>query len=100
MKKKIVGALSGLLISSAVTAATETYQIDNKHSFANFNIRQIVAKTTGSFTDVTGVIKIDAEHLEKSSLQAKIGVTSVNIGLAKRDAHIQKSDYLDALNFG
>ena len=59
-----------------------------------------MAKTTGSFTDVTGVIKIDAEHLEKSSLQAKIGVTSVNIGLAKRDAHIQKSDYLDALNFG
>ncbi|MCH9799894.1 MAG: YceI family protein [Betaproteobacteria bacterium] len=100
MKKKIVGALSGLLISSAVMAATETYQIDNKHSFANFNIRHIVAKTTGSFTDVTGVIKIDAEHLEKSSVQAKIGVASVNTGLAKRDEHIQKSDYLDALNFG
>ena len=100
MKKKKVGALSGLLISSAVMAATETYQIDNKHSFANFNIRHIVAKTTGSFTDVTGVIKIDAEHLEKSSVQAKIGVASVNTGLAKRDEHIQKSDYLDALNFG
>jgi polyisoprenoid-binding protein YceI len=100
MKKKIVGALSGLLISSAVMAATETYQIDNKHSFANFNIRHIVAKTTGSFTDVTGVIKIDAEHLEKSSVQAKIGVASVNTGLAKRDEHIQKSDYLDDLNFG
>lgn len=100
MTKKLVGALSFLFMSSAVMAATETYEIDNKHSFANFSIRHVVAKTTGNFTDVTGVIKIDAEHLEKSSVQAKIGVASVNTGLAKRDAHIQKSDYLDAMNFG
>ncbi len=100
MKKNMVGALGFLLISSAVMAATETYQIDNKHSFANFTIRHVVAKTTGNFTDVTGVVKIDAEHLEKSSVQAKIGVASVNTGLAKRDEHIQKAEYLDAVNFG
>ncbi len=100
MKKQIIGLLSSLLISNGVLAATETYQIDNKHSFVNFTIRHVVAKTSGSFTDVTGVIKIDPEHLDKSSVEARIGVASVNTGLAKRDEHIQKSDYLDAINFG
>lgn len=100
MGKQIVGALSFLLISSAALAATETYQIDNKHSFVNFTIRHVVAKAAGNFTDVTGVIKIDAEHLEKSSVQAKIAVASINTGLAKRDEHVKKSDYLDAVHFG
>lgn len=100
MKKQFFGLLSFLLVSHTALAAMETYQIDNKHSFANFNIRHVVAKTAGSFTDVTGVIKIDSEHIEKSSVNAKIAVASVNTGLAKRDEHIQKPDYLDAVNFG
>lgn len=100
MKKQVLSLLSLILISSATLAATETYNIDAKHSFANFSIRHVVAKTSGSFNDVTGVIKIDPEHLEKSSVNAKITVTSVNTGLAKRDEHIQKPEYLDTLNFG
>ncbi len=100
MKKQLIGLLSFLLVSHTALAATETYQIDNKHSFANFTIRHVVAKTAGSFTDVTGVIKIDSEYLEKSSVNAKIAVASVNTGLAKRDEHIQKPDYLDTVNFG
>lgn len=100
MKKQILGALSFLLIMNQAWAATETYQIDNKHSFANFTIRHVVAKTAGTFTDVTGVINLDTEHLEKSSVQAKIAVNSINTGLAKRDEHVQKPDYLDAMDFG
>ena len=100
MKKQVLSLLSLILISSATLAATETYNIDAKHSFANFSIRHVVAKTSGSFNDVTGVIKIDPEHLEKSSVNAKITVASVNTGLAKRDEHIQKPEYLDTLSFG
>jgi polyisoprenoid-binding protein YceI len=100
MKKQVLGIFSFLVMSHGVMAATETYQIDNKHSFANFTIRHVVAKTAGTFTDVTGMIKIDAKQLEKSSVQAKIAVASINTGLAKRDEHVQKSDYLDAMNFG
>lgn len=100
MRKQLISLLSLCLISGAVYAAPETYNIDVKHSFANFSIRHIVAKTSGTFTDITGVIKVDREHLENSSVNAKIKVASVNTGLAKRDAHIQKPDYLDAVDFG
>ncbi|PCI60451.1 MAG: polyisoprenoid-binding protein [Methylophilaceae bacterium] len=100
MKQQILTIMSALLFSSTAFAATETYHIDNKHSFANFSIRHVVSKTSGSFTDVTGVIKVDADHLENASVVAKINVASINTGLAKRDDHIKKSDYLDVLNFG
>jgi len=100
MKKYVIGLISAFLLSGHAFAATETYHIDNKHSFANFSIRHIVAKTSGTFTDITGVININHEQLAQSSVNATINVASVNTGLAKRDAHIQKPDYLDAVNFG
>jgi len=100
MKSQVLSILSVLLLSCNALAATDMYHIDNKHSFANFSIRHVVSKTSGTFSDVTGIIKIDTEHLENSSVSAKIAVASVNTSLAKRDAHIQKPEYLDALNFG
>jgi polyisoprenoid-binding protein YceI len=100
MKKQLVTLLSTLLVSTSVFAAVETYAIDNKHSFANFTIRHVVSKTSGTLTDITGVIKVDAQQLENASVNAKINVASINTGLEKRDEHIKKTDYLDVLNFG
>jgi polyisoprenoid-binding protein YceI len=100
MKKQLITILSTLIFSINVFAATETFTIDNKHSFANFTIRHVVSKTSGTLTDITGVIKVDAKQLENSSVNAKINVASISTGLDKRDEHIKKIDYLDVLNFG
>lgn len=100
MKKQLVTLLSTLILSTTAFAATETYTIDNKHSFANFTIRHVVSKTSGTLTDITGVIKVDPQQLENSSVNAKINIASINTGLDKRDEHIKKADYLDVLNFG
>jgi polyisoprenoid-binding protein YceI len=98
MKKSFI-ALSLLIASNLSMAATETYDIDVKHSFANFSIRHVVAKTSGSLNDITGVIQIDRENLANSSVNAKINLLSINTGLAKRDDHIKKDEYLDAVKF-
>lgn len=98
--KKLLLAISLAAFASAAVAEVETYKIDNKHSFANFSIRHVVSKTSGSFSDVTGVIKIDRDHLAHSSVNATIKVASINTSLAKRDAHIKKPEFLDAANFG
>lgn len=90
----------GLMMVSQVHAATEIYTIDAAHSFANFTIRHVVSKTSGSFSDIQGVIKIDRDKLENSSVQARIAVASISTRHAKRDEHIQKSDYLDVAQFG
>lgn len=99
MKRTVLIAISGLVLSNAAFAANETYNIDTAHSFANFSIRHVVSKTSGSFNDIKGVIKIDRDNLANSSVNAKISVASISTGHAKRDDHIKKPEYLDAVNF-
>ncbi|MDP2102202.1 MAG: YceI family protein [Methylotenera sp.] len=100
MKKILFAAVPILFLSNLAFAANEVYNIDSAHSFANFSIRHVVAKTSGSFNDIKGVIKIDRDNLANSSVDAKISLASISTGHAKRDDHIKKPDYLDAVNFG
>ena len=88
-----------LLASSGAVAGSEAYRIDDAHSFVNWSIRHVASKTSGTFSDVKGNIMIDREHLEKSSVEAKINLLSVNSSHAKRDDHIKKADYLDVEKF-
>jgi polyisoprenoid-binding protein YceI len=98
MKKTL---LSLVLIASsfAAHAEQEAYRIDDNHSFANWTIRHVVSKASGTFSDIKGKILIDRDNLANSSVDAKINVLSVNSSHAKRDDHIKKEDYLDAGKF-
>lgn len=88
-----------LLAATAANAATETYDIDPAHSFANFAIRHVVSKTAGTFSDVKGVVVIDRDNLANSTVNATINVLSISTNNVKRDEHIQKDEYLDAGKF-
>lgn len=98
MKKTLIAILA-LLLSSTAFAAPELYNIDPAHSFANFSIRHVVSKTSGSLNDIKGTIKIDRENLANSSVEAKISMASISTGHVKRDDHIKKADYLDVAGF-
>jgi polyisoprenoid-binding protein YceI len=100
MKKTLIALALAAWIPAALADA-ETYNIDNSHSFANFSIRHVVSRLTGTFPDVTGKIVIDRADLSKSSVDAKINVLSINTSLAKRDEHLrEKPEYLEAGKFG
>lgn len=89
-------ALLAALLPLTAMADAEVYGIDNSHSFANWTIRHVVSKTSGTFNDVKGKIILDRADLSKSSVEARINVLSVNSSHAKRDEHIKKDEYLDA----
>jgi len=88
-----------VLACSNVMAATETYNIDASHSFANFAIRHVVSKTSGTFNDIKGAVIIDRDNLANSRVNATINVLSISTNNAKRDEHIQKEEYLDVGKF-
>jgi polyisoprenoid-binding protein YceI len=90
-------ALGGtlLLIANLSYAEPDAYRIDDTHSFANWTIRHVASKTSGTFSDIKGKVLIDREHLANSSVEAKINMLSVNSNHSKRDEHIKKSEYLD-----
>ena len=80
-------------------AATETFMIDKDHSFANWSIRHVFARVSGTFNDVSGKIVIDREKLEAATVDAKINVLSFNTGNRERDSHLLTSEFLDVLKF-
>jgi polyisoprenoid-binding protein YceI len=88
-----------LLASGLAVAEPDAYRIDDSHSFANWSIRHVASKTSGTFSDITGKILIDTIDLSKSSVEAKINMLSVNSSHAKRDEHIKKPEYLDVEKF-
>ena len=97
-KTALVSAL--VLACSHVFAEPDAYRIDDTHSFANWTVRHVASKTSGTFSDITGKILIDANDLTKSSVEAKINMLSVNSSHAKRDENIKKkADYLDTDKF-
>lgn len=98
MIKSALGAALVLVYSHAF-ADPVAYRIDDTHSFANWSLRHVVSKTSGTFSDIKGKIMIDADNLANSSVEAKINMASVNSSHAKRDDHIKKADYLDVEKF-
>lgn len=92
-------AAIAFLASGLVMADQEAYRIDDSHSFANWSIRHVASKTSGTFSDIKGKILIDRGNLANSSVDTKINVLSINSSNAKRDEHIKKEEYLDATKF-
>lgn len=97
--KTFAAAVALSLTSGLVMADQEAYRIDDSHSFANWSIRHVASKTSGTFSDIKGNILIDRDNLANSSVDAKINVLSINSSNAKRDEHIKKEEYLDAGKF-
>jgi polyisoprenoid-binding protein YceI len=94
--------LAMLLASAAALPAQaeiQTYKLDNTHSFANWEIRHVVARTSGTFHDVQGMVVLDTDNVAKSSVEATISIYSLNSSHLKRDVHVLTEDYLGARDF-
>ncbi|OYY94225.1 MAG: hypothetical protein B7Y41_07845 [Hydrogenophilales bacterium 28-61-23] len=80
-------------------AEVETFSIDSAHSFANWEVRHVVARTSGAFHDIKGSIAFDASNIANTSINAVISVYSLNSGLLRRDLHTLTEEFLDARNY-
>lgn len=100
MKKIILFAFTGLsALQIQAQAAPETYAIVDDHSFANWQIRHVVAKVSGTFTHITGTLVLDRTDPAATRADAKIAMFSMDSGHRQRDLHTLSAEYLDALKF-
>jgi polyisoprenoid-binding protein YceI len=83
-----VAALALLLLS-----------IDPVHSTVGFKIRHLFGNVTGRFADVSGTIKVDPDHPETASVDATIGIKSVDTGNQMRDNDLRGANFFDAEKF-
>ena len=94
--KKLKLIAMGLLAAPLAWAAPESYKIDDTHSFANWSIRHIVGKTTGTFTGIKGTLTLDPANPNTGNADVTINIYSLDSGHRERDTHLLTGDFLDA----
>lgn len=77
----------------------EKWEIDSAHSGINFSVRHLViAKVRGRFTRWTGSIEAEDGDPARASVTVTIDASSIDTGVAERDAHLKSADFLDVAN--
>jgi polyisoprenoid-binding protein YceI len=79
--------------TTTTARGTRTYQIDKTHSEAAFQVRHLLTKVRGRFTEFDGTIDFDPENPEKAAVLFSIQAASVTTNEATRDAHLRSSDF-------
>jgi polyisoprenoid-binding protein YceI len=81
---------------TTTTATTlRTFAIDKAHSEAAFQVRHLVTRVRGRFTDFEGTIKMSLDDPEASSVEATIQAGSIDTSQSDRDAHLRSADFFD-----
>lgn len=81
-------------------AAVETYAIDPAHTQVLFEVDRFgFTHIFGAFTETTGKVVLDRDNPAKSTVQAVVKAASVQLGHAKRDAHVAGKTWLNADDF-
>ena len=86
-------------LSASAALAADTYVVDKAHSEATFQVRHIVTRVRGKFTDFTGTIQVDPAKPEASSVELTVKTASVDTGEPKRDDHLRSPDFFEAAKF-
>lgn len=73
--------------------AVRTFQIDKTHSEATFQVRHLITRVRGNFSDFDGAIEFDEAQPERSTVSFTIQAASINTSVADRDAHLRSDDF-------
>lgn len=82
-------------MTTAITTATPvgTFSIDKAHSEVQFQVRHLVTKVRGRFTDFSGTVQFDEADPTASSVAFSVAVASIDTATPDRDAHLRSEDF-------
>ena len=83
----------------ATTTTARTYKIDKSHSEAIFQVRHLVTRVRGRFSDFEGTIVLDEANPEQSSVEFTIQATSIDTNEPDRDKHLRSDDFFAVEQF-
>jgi len=84
---------------ASANAAVETYNIDPVHTWVGFSVAHFFTKVPGYFGNVKGMIVVDRDHLEKSTVEAVIEVASITTNTKLRDDDLRSTNFFAAAQF-
>jgi polyisoprenoid-binding protein YceI len=79
---------------------TERWEIDSSHSSIHFAVRHLVIATVrGHFTRWSATLVAPDGDFTRASVEATIDASSIDTGVADRDAHLKSPDFLDVAQY-
>jgi len=82
------------------SAGTTTYQIDPRHSSANFTVTHLlISKVPGQFHGVTGTIIVDESDITKSTVNVTIDAGTVDTNEPDRDKDLKSANFFDIAKY-
>jgi len=94
MIRKLSSAAAAAVLL-ATPALADTWMVDQAHSDASFQIRHMMSRVRGSFTDFSGTVVADAARPEASSVEFAVKAASIDTANAKRDEDLRGADFFD-----
>ena len=76
-----------------------TFNIDKTHSEAFFQVRHLITRVRGRFTEFEGAVELDRDTPNNSSVSLTIQAASVDTGEPDRDTHLRSADFFDVEKF-
>lgn len=93
-------AFAGRFSPDKFIGESGVYNFDKAHSFIGFKVKHMgLIEVPGFFRDFTGTVNFDSKDVSKSSVEFKAMVTSVDTGVAGRDAHLRRADFFEVEKF-
>ncbi len=76
------------------------WNLDPTHSGIHFSVRHmVIAKVRGRFGAFTGTLELDPRDLSSAKVEVEIDPSSIDTGVADRDAHLRSADFFDVERF-
>lgn len=86
-------------MTTAAAPSATTYVIDAAHSEANFQVRHLITKVRGRFSDFAGTIWLDGDAPDRSAVEFTIQAASIDTNQKDRDAHLRSADFFEVEKF-
>ena len=91
---------ASLLAFTPAALAAETYYTDQGHTEVFFEWNHAgVSLQAGEFTTAKGVLNLDPDNVENSSVSVTIDANSVSTGFKPLDDHLKTADFLSVEKF-
>jgi polyisoprenoid-binding protein YceI len=85
-------------VTTTAIATKTTYSIDKAHSEVTFQVRHLLTRVRGRFSDFNGTIEYDEENPEHTLVNVTVQAASIDTNERDRDAHLRSADFFDVEN--
>lgn len=86
-------------MATTTATAVRTFQVDKAHSEVTFQVRHLITKVRGRFSDFEGTIAFDTANPARSSVSFTIQAGSIDTNQPDRDAHLRTGDFFKTDEF-